>query len=222
MTENNTSTTFDASGITPFSIDPITQTIYFLLAKCNNASRVGIWTDFGGHKKEDDADHVHTAAREFSEESLCCLQPHKTSPDMNTKTYTQEILSRLIKQDYAFCVEQDTTNPDGKLNRRSYFLMNFHWQSEAPNNFRTKKSSLNGIVTAGNAFRTLVAHPAVKDGSIDSAWNEKSEVRWFSLDFLIQCLSTNSAFRGVRISKVFAGALVIMVNKLYQISHRHS
>ncbi len=77
---SETQNVYKSAGILPFAFHPTTRKLHFLLGKeTRGKDRVASWSEFGGKKEEKDRDSIHTAAREFCEETVAVFQKRKPS-----------------------------------------------------------------------------------------------------------------------------------------------
>jgi len=216
---------YRSSGIVPFAVDPVTQTIYVLLARSSFPAGRGKWSDFGGGvSSEDHRDDRRTAAREFTEESLCALRGIGGDRQHVTfRNYMDHVWNTLCTHRFSFALDQVVhfpKSPEQRSIRRIVYTMRVPWQPDVNERFQSMRQTLqharDGTAGTGEIRRDMQSHPAFRsaDGRIGPEWFEKSVVRWFSLDFLVQCLSNGNSFRGVHLRYSFVEALRVIVTKL--------
>jgi hypothetical protein len=212
------------SGIICFSIEPSTQTIYFLLGQetCFDDlnSNKGRWCDFGG-KVEAEEDILHAAAREFSEESMCVVHLFKSKHVNCSQEYINEVYEMLLAKDY-FLKVSVFLPPEGLSERvRVYFLKEIPWQPEVILRFNKARSVLLDIEN-GNLETIpfhLRKHPALEMKNnevegINKHFLEKFSIMWWSLDRLQEVIRRKGKYKGHQFRKSFLPVLNVLIKRL--------
>ena len=215
-------------GVICFSVDPKTQNIFLLLGKeacfTNSRSSRGVWCDFGGRPEENET-FVQTAAREFAEESMACVQ---LNDDHVPARYMQDyILNALENKNYYMrldVVAQTYWSQHNRTRRdvlRVYYLKKIPWQPHLLNTFESLRNTMLVVKNDTDTNRcpfSLRNHPALavypQKTYINNHYLEKFSVRWWSLDRLGDVIRNRGRFRKQRFRKSFLSALRIVVKHL--------
>jgi hypothetical protein len=211
-------TCYRSAGVVPFSVDPFTQTTYVLLIKSDaGQSHSGQWSDFGGMPSAcDKGEELRTASREFCEESLCVLRLNEFDGVDDYNGRMESILARLVKEEFYFALDQITYHPTSATQapiRRKIFLLRVPWQPDVVHSFSRTRVALHNA-TKDHVPERVRHHPAVCELPVAKDWLEKTEVRWFSLDFLADALRDKPVHEGLRVRYSFQEFLRIIVRKL--------
>jgi hypothetical protein len=204
-----------SAGIIPFAVEPVTHTIYVLLARSATfrveSHQQGSFGDLGGHiKDEDRGDPARCAAREFSEESLCKLRL-RGSTAMNTRLCRQRTLDALQEGDFSFMLDHDFGT-----HRTVHYVVCVPFDARVHENFsRTRRALLKvppGTLRS-DLPRNLQSHPALTcetTCSVNGDYLEKDQLQWFSLDHLIELIGA----RGHRIGDLRLKASLVPTLRL--------
>ena len=124
-----------SAGIICFSIEPVTQSIFVLLGKENafiNGVTWGKWADLGGgHEPGETLEH--TAAREFTEESLGVVQMH-AQKHWSIGNYQNNVEKMLDNNEFAFKINVAVQRQD-QTEIKTYFCKKVKWQPRIKEKF---------------------------------------------------------------------------------------
>jgi hypothetical protein len=215
-------------GIICFSVEPKTQNIFLLLGKetCfkNLKSSRGVWCDLGGKPHALELPH-ETAAREFVEESMGCVQMFPTS--MQSEDMQTEVTKLLKNKQYAKKIQvvSKTYWKQNEMRRqdfiRMYYLKEIPWQPHIPQTFQVMRKHLlhikNTGKTSGCPF-SMRRHPALTltfpCPSVSNNYLEKCALNWWSLDRLNEVLQKKGRYKSQLFRKSFLPVLKIVVHIL--------
>jgi len=122
---------YKAAGVLPFTIHPTTKKLMFLMGKeVRGKDRIASWSEFGGKRDRTDRDSIHTAAREFCEETVAVFQKGGCISNVNASSleqsiaYIEGLLRGLTEEQLK---NQSTYYPGGKYR---FFLMQMPYVDE--------------------------------------------------------------------------------------------
>ncbi len=212
-----------SAGVVPFCIEATTHTIYILLARraahMYHRPGKGVWSDLGGSAmREDGDDSARTAAREFMEESLGTVHLFEHL-DVAPADYCDVMWQELRENKYSLRVTQILRSPmDEQLSRRVFYVKKVPFDAELTQAFFDARSQLLRLPEHPDPAQLpafFVNHPAIRTGSVASAFLEKDRVKWFSLDHVLRALKKPCSKLFVRPS--FRPALAVIAAKLSEI-----
>jgi len=211
-------------GIIPFSVDPKTQNIFLLLGKetcfTNFRSARGVWCDFGGKPGNDELTII-TAGREFTEESLACVQIDSSST-LPSKMQ-EKVINTIQNEDFYVKIEvvSDTYWNERKQVMRVYYLKKIPWQPHIREIFQLIRNDLLFMKQGGHETdmpTSIVNHPAISSTlrgvQINAHYLEKYSINWWSIDRLHEVINNKGRFKNQRFRKSFLPVLRIVVEKL--------
>jgi 8-oxo-dGTP pyrophosphatase MutT (NUDIX family) len=202
------SSSLRSSGVIPFCLEQTTQTIYILLAKVNAESlmkgRFSVWGDLGG-TPEDRETSEQTAAREFLEESLGILGGARS------------LLGHLQEGKYFVRIRIKSTQ-DSVLFHQDFFLKEFNFDPAVHTAFRDARETLLG--PPERIQRSLLPpfvachEDLIIDSQVNPIFMEKQELKWFSIDHIIDIIEGGGRHNGVKLKKSYLEPLRRAVGEL--------
>jgi len=215
-------------GLICFSVEPKTENIFLLLGKetCfeNFQSSRGVWCDFGGKPLPSELTH-ETAAREFVEESLGCVQI--SNRRLQSEEMQQQVKQMLKDKQYykkiqvvsaTYWLQHNKVRKDAL---RVYYLKEIPWQPHIRDAFQLTRNHLLHIKQTGKISRcpfSMRRHPALilnfTRPVVNNHYLEKHAIKWWSLDRLTEVLEKEGRFKNQRFRKSFLPILAIVVQKL--------
>lgn len=162
--------------------------------------RTGGWSDFGGRIQAKES-YLEAAAREFTEECLGCvdlpgLRVNRTRPTTREDLLDYQAHVRSLLQDRCYLHRlmmlpgcEGALSGEGSQHCRVYFLMRVPWNPGIPKFFAQARSQLT-----------------------EEHYQEKSQIRWWSLDRLNEILHFKGNLGNEWIRKGFLPALHVIVS----------
>jgi hypothetical protein len=210
---SDTPSVLNSVAIIPFSLEEATQTIYILLAQVATGPRRGsrlrpeVWGDLGGTPEAGELPE-DTAAREFMEESLGCVQagPFLSNQLQKGKFFLRVRLHFELKGYGRF--------------HRDFYLKQIPFDSSISTRFAATRKALLCIP---NAIPHGLISPKLRDHitSVSSAYRtiapqflEKQALRYFSIDHIMDIISNQGQLRETRLRGSFTPALRVAVAEL--------
>ena len=139
------------AGVLPFTVNPQTGVIYFLLGKEHYVAGwrgSNSWSAFEGGVKSTDVDVFHTAAREYMEESLGVLQSACNKDAI-------ESLAHKMREEEDYALRVTLCILSGENNKRSRFHVTFvryfEWCPDIAHAFRQRRFKLIELSKKFNA-----------------------------------------------------------------------
>lgn len=212
-------------GVVCFSIEPKSQKLFLLLGKETKfedlTSSKGVWCAFSGGPEHAETPE-QTAAREFAEESLCCINvQHAAVRQAKVRKCTQKLL-----ENRQFFLRVQVRMPSLYIHSqrevcRIYFVKQVPWQSNAQQRFaHTRRQFIKLLKTpyVGNCPFALRRHPAITVNCnqvfINQHYLEKKAIKWWSIDKLRSAVHRRGRYQNQRFRKSFLPVLKIILNEL--------
>ena len=182
------------SSILPYAIDNQHNNIFFLLGSertIPNWIDSGKFSDFGGSTKYKGESPETTAAREYHEETCCCVPFNESEVDMDIRTSWKYIVEELKNEKYSFCLR--TNIDDNKCYYTYVKQIPFHAGiPRKSSNIISSLLRIRNIVRATGKYKfgpsdTIQSHPAIKKNTeghcigVSRDYLEKQQLIWISI-----------------------------------------